>query len=179
MADKKYIVDMFEEIVDNVRANYDPVSLLEPYYDHGHPISIMNKLTVKDGEKVYKFQKYPLIALIQDIQETHSSDLGITYSFSPRIVILSTTDKNYTEQERYTNVFKPILYPIYEEFIEQVHGYYHFVFESYPAYEKYDRVYWGTSNIFGNEATMFNDYLDGIELIFDPINVKRRNGLSC
>ena len=179
MAESKYIVDMFDDIVSRVRALYDTDNNLQPYYDHGHPISIRNKLTAKDGNKVYKFRKYPLVALIQDIPEAHLQDLAFAYEFTPRVVILAPTDKNYTEQERYTNVFKTILYPIYELLINEVLDYELFYFDSYVAHEKYDRVYWGTSNIFGNEATGFNDYLDGIELIFEPIKVKRYKETSC
>lgn len=182
MADKKYIVDMFEDIVSQVRADYDPTNLLEPYYDYGHLISILNKLNAKDGNRVLKLQKYPLIALIQDIQEDHTNDLNIGYSFSPGIVILATTDKNYTEQQRYQNVLKTILYPIYELLIEKIKYYQFFDFETesngIPTYKKWDRVNWGTSTFFGNVATFFNDYLDGIEIQFDPINVYR-TGSGC
>lgn len=237
MADKKYIVDMFDEIVDNMRhtgtvtsfsessgtytitstntmhegwhVTIDSVDYkisdvsstgftitgetgvdltnaswksLEPYYDYGHPISILSKLTTKDGGKYKKWQKYPLIMLLQDIQESHSNDLNFGYSFPASIVLLATTDKNYTEQERYENVFKSVLYPLYESLVHEVKYYQFFDFETesngIPTYNKWDRVNWGTNTLFGNTATILNDYLDGIEMQFDPINVYR-TGTGC
>lgn len=233
MADKKYIVDMFSEIVDNMRhtgtvlsftetsgtytivssntmhegwhvtidsVNYKISNVtssgftitgatgldftsaawksLEPYYDYGHVLSILSKLQAKSGRED-KFQRYPLIMLIQDIEEDHLNDLAVSYTLSPRVVILATTDKNYTEQERYTNVFKPILYPIWELLIDEIQNYQYFKFTGYVEFKKIDRVHWGTSSIFGNEASIFNDYLDGIELLFEPINITRNTGTLC
>ena len=236
MADKKYIVDMFEDIVDNMRhtgtvtsftessgtytivssnsmydgwhvtidsVNYkisnvtssgftitgaiglDFTSVawksLEPYYDYGHIISILSKLQAKSG-KENKFQKYPLIMLIQDIEESHGIDQNVGYSFPVTIVILCLTNKNYTEQQRYQNVFKSLLYPLYESLIHEVKYYQFFDFETgnngIPSFKKWDRVAWGASTFFGNTATILNDYLDGIEIQFDPINVYR-TGSGC
>jgi hypothetical protein len=179
MDGRKYIVDLFEDVVSNVRALYDPTNGLEPYYDHGHPVSILNKLSIKDGSKVLKFRKYPLIILVQDIQENYVNNLGVYYTVSPRIVIMDKSDKNYTEQERYENVFKPVLYPIWELLIEEIQDYKYFKFDGYVEYQKFDRVYWGTSTIFGNEGTILNDFVDGIELLFEPINITRNQGSLC
>lgn len=230
MADNKYIVDMFDEIVDNSRetgivssfsessgtytitssntlkdgwhvtissVNYTISNVsstgftisgeesldftgaswkaLEPYYDYGHIVDILQKLTSKDQNDDYKFQKYPLVALLLDISESHEQELNYEYEFPCRILILDTTDKNYTSQERYTNVFKNTLYPIYETLIEKIKRYPKFDFRPtmLVPHTKSDRVYWGSEGTFGNVGIQFNDYLDGIDLTFEPIKVDK------
>ena len=173
MADKKYIVDMFEEIVASVRADYDTINGLQPYYDYGHIMDIQHKLAAKDEDNNLKFQKYPLVALILDIKEDHEQELNYDYEFPCKILLLHTTDKNYTSQERYANVLKTVLYPIYELLLSYIRTYYHFDFKPTMRvpHEKYDRVFWGNESANGNTATILNDYLDGIELNFEPIKV--------
>lgn len=180
-ANKEFIVDMFEEIVATTRANYDLVNDLEPYYDYGHIQDILTKLTNKDRHDVYKFQKYPLICLITDIEQNYNTDQGILYEFQPRILILAKTDKNYTSQERTENIFKNTLYPIYNQFMIDLVDYGHFDFNTtnYIPHLKTDRYSWGSSGVFGNLGVIFNDYLDGIELIFDPIKVRRYSKSNC
>lgn len=228
MADRKYIVDMFEEVVDSIRqtgnitgssevsgvytidsANslidgwhvvvndntYEVANVtetgfeieantgidftgeswkaLEPYYDYGHVLDILAKLTAKDENEVYKFQKYPLVALILDTEENHDREHYISYSFSPQVLILEQTDENYTSQDRMTNTYKPVLYPIYEDLIEAVKEYTLFYFQpqNLVPHTKHDRMTWGSASVAGNTSTVLNDYLDGIELNFDNIQV--------
>lgn len=180
-ANKEYIVDMFDEIVTRTRSSYDLENGLEPYYDYGHILDILAKLSNKDRHDIYKFQKYPLICLITDIEQNISTEQSILYEFSPRILILAQTNKNYTSQERTENIFKNILYPIYNQFIIDLANYEHFDFKptNYIPHSKTDRYSWGASGVFGNIGVIFNDYLDGIELIFNSIKVKRYSKSNC
>jgi hypothetical protein len=172
----RYSVDMFEEIVANVRAKYDEANNLEPYFDYGHILDILSKLTAKDDNDVNKFRKYPLICLILDQKETHGTSVNYQYTFAPRLLIVTSTQKEYTSQDRTNNTFKPILYPIYDLLIEEVKKYKYFGFEprSLWPHDKYDRYSWGASEIFGNVGVIFNDYLDGIEIISENINVYKQ-----
>ena len=180
-ANKTYIVDMFDEIVSRTRASYDLVNGLQPYYDYGHILDILVKLTIKDGNDIEKFQKYPLICLITDIEQNYGTDQGFLYEFAPRVLILQQTDQNYTSQERTENIFKNTLYPIYNQFMQDVASYEHFYFSptNYVRHSKTDRYSWGASGIFGNLGVIFNDYLDGIEIIFNSIKVRRFSGTNC
>jgi hypothetical protein len=168
-----YIVDMFEEIVSRVRASYDEENNLEPYYDYGHIQGILSKLTAKDSNDVLKFQKYPLICLILDQKEIRGKDIRYDLAFAPRILIVTDTQQDYTEQDRTENSFKPVLWPIYDLLVQEIKDYEHFGFANRKLYDhdKYDRYYWGQSEIFGNQGVIFNDYLDGIEIISRDINV--------
>lgn len=176
MADANYIVDIIGEIVAEVRAEYDPSNLLAPYYDYGHYLDIANKLTAKDENDVFKFQKYPLIMLALDQTETHGQDDRFIYSFSPKIFIFAETQEYYTSQDRMLNVFKPILYPIYHLLVQKIKESEYFFFDNQLLlpHTKIDRMIWGNSAFDGNTATIFNDYLDGIEIEIDNIRVNKQ-----
>jgi hypothetical protein len=133
-----------------------------PYYDYGTWKTLTNKLLKKDQDKEFMYKKYPLIALnvVAPFECVNN-----VYTFTLNIAILAFTDKNYTEQERQLNVFKPILYPLYEAFFNQLKG----QGFSYgkgnlkrPEHKGYDRYFWGSDSDKGNR---FNDPLDAIEII--------------
>lgn len=231
MANVDYIVDLFEEVVDNIRqkgtvasssessGTYTILSeneLLEnwhvtidsvdykisnvsssgftisgetgidftgqswkakePYYDFDHILGTQQKLTTKDLDRVLKFQKFPLILLLLDVEEDKDKNKNFGYEFGCRVLMLAKTLKDYTSQQRYTNVFKPVLYPIYNDLITEMKIYKHFYNESRNLlpHKKTDRVFWGSESNVGNTATVLNDYLDAIELNFESIKVSRK-----
>lgn len=133
-----------------------------PYFMFGHRIEIANALMRKEKDKVQKLAKYPLIALRLPIEEEVDDDV-VTYRLN--IAILDFTDKRYNAQQRYDNVIEPILYPLYEKFMNAlpVGG---FFWESghWPPHTKTDKLFYGTQGAEGNEAYIFNDPLDAIEI---------------
>ncbi len=175
-----YIVDDIGAVVDLMKADADLIAALTaglpalsqqgyqagmPFYMYGHRREISNRLKEKDGDKVYKYQKYPLVALALDTPEKNESGM-IRYTLN--IALLMLTDKKWNAEERYVNVFKPVLYPMYESFLKQLKNVGKFTWESKdarPPHTKIDRPYWGTHAEEGNEANIFNDPLDAIELI--------------
>jgi hypothetical protein len=76
---------------------------LEPFYLFGHRREISNRLLMKDKDRVFKFQKYPLFALRLPIEETVTFDY--VHEVNLNIAILAFTDKNYKAQDRYEEVF--------------------------------------------------------------------------
>lgn len=168
MSDAVYIVDIIGSIVDDVRADYTPPSGYNesaPFYMYGHPLEIIQTLSQKDKHSTLKYQKYPLIALFQDFEERKGASQAVNSDVSLNIVIAVNTDKNYRSDQRYTNTFKTILYPLYNLFLEKIAASNHFgVTEGNISHTKTDRVYWGKQGLYGNEGNIFNDYLDAIEL---------------
>ena len=70
-----YWTDIIEEIVESVQTDTDkPVSLDSgaPYYMHGHPLELHTILEEKGHSSTLKFEKFPLIALIQDFDEENN-----------------------------------------------------------------------------------------------------------
>jgi hypothetical protein len=139
--------------------------LLMPFYMYGHPLEIANRLLDKDKDRVYKYQKYPLIALKMDFEEPIKNGVK---SLSLNLAILNFTDKKWNAEERMANIFKPVLYPIYERFMTELQNSGLFFWpgnQDYPEHTKIDRPYWGTANQQGNVKNIFNDPIDAIEII--------------
>lgn len=134
---------------------------IEPYYLFGHRMEINQRLLAKDKDSVYKFQKYPLIALKLPIVETVEE---YVHDVSLNLAILWYTDKNYTAKQRYDNIIHPKLMPLYYDFMEAIQEGI-MMGLGRPEHQKVDRLFWGITENEGNAKYIFNDPLDAIEII--------------
>jgi len=155
MTASKYIVDIIEDVVDSMT--------LECYYLYGHPVEVVNTLSEWSKHPTKKTEKFPLIMLFQDFEERKGTMQGINSEVSLNIVIATNTLNSYKSEERYTNNFKAILYPLYDEFIDRIKLSGYFESTLFP-HNKFDRVYWGKTGLYGNDGNMFNDFIDAIEI---------------
>lgn len=142
---------------------------LAPYYLFGHRLDIDRRLTEKDKDSIFMFQKYPLIALrlpiIQDINETDVNEI------SANMAVFGFTDKNFTSEERYENVIKPVLHPLYEQLLEALRNSSYISGLGTLPHRRVDRLFWGTETKEGNVKYLFSDPLDAIELIDLKLNI--------
>lgn len=145
---------------------------LAPYFMHGHPIEISNRLNRKN-KGVYQYRKYPLIAVFQDFEERISDELGVYGNAMPTVAIMNITDSNLYTEDRYILNFKPVLYPLYYQFLREIVDSGYFVLRSPKKipHTKIDRVFWGTrlertgdNQIQGGKEAHHDDYIDAIEL---------------
>ena len=152
------IVDIFADIVAEVRKAYDPTSLEQPYYMHGHPVEIATILSEKDASNIYKFKKYPVICLFQDFDEdwSHSS----VECKGLNIAIITETKAEYEAAERYQDTFKNELYPLFNLLLQKIKSSKHLnMTADQITFVKTDRLYWGR-----NEQLIINDFIDAIEI---------------
>lgn len=142
-----------------------------PYYMHGHPLEIVNRLN-KKNKNIYNYQKYPLIALFQDFEEPIGDESEYT-NISPRLIIANLTDPNIDASDRYDRNFRDILYPLYYRFIHEIWRSNKFNVPSprKVPHTKIDRLYWGTSAAQGNESNLHDDFIDAIEINFNGLKV--------
>lgn len=171
--DRRYFVDVFGDIVNEVRKIYDPSGLEKPYYLYGHPIDITKQLELLGGS-TERFKKYPLVCLLLDNPQKRGDSLNVEYSVSPTVLVLARTLPAYISEQRTIETFKPILYPIALELLNQIDNSRHLL--SQPDGIKCtwtDKYFWGKQGIKmkGYEGLIFNDYLDGIQLDFSEIKV--------
>jgi hypothetical protein len=140
-----------------------------PYYMYGHRLEIANRLMLKDRDKAQKREKYPLFALRLDtVEEIDSNETRVKLN----IGIFNYTDKNYSAEDRYVNVFWPILYPLYGMFKDAVFKSGLFFYPGRdPKHKKIDRPFWGISQTEGNSKYIFSDPLDAIELVDLELNL--------
>jgi len=162
------VVKIIGDVVANVRAEYDTVDNEKPYYDYGHIFDITDRLQEKTENPDHKLKQFPLILVIQDFPERFDENL-INRSVEGLTMFLCTETKhNYKPDERYTNTFENILYPVYELLFKYLKQSTEIDKESL-AHEKYDRLFFGKYDIYGNKVLTFNKYIDVIEIIFDKI----------
>ena len=166
-----YVVDIIGEVVAAMRNDseldelfHESLAGMIPFYLYGHKLDIANRLLLKNNDAKFKDQKYPLIALIMDFPEHVAGGMA---HYSLHVVILHLTDPNFTIEDRYEQVFRPILYPLYEKFMVQLRKVGKFTWagdQGFPDHIKTDRPYWGKVYEQGNAAYIFNDRLDALEI---------------
>lgn len=174
------IVDLIDDVVTSMRnlsakdaAKFGIAEgLTSPYYFYGHPMDINSQMIERDKERATKGKVYPAIALRLPSDETMGS--GLTH-YNLNVAIFAETDLNWSAPERYANVIKPILIPLYLLFIDRLkkRG---FVWEgntqSMPPHTRTDKPHYGVEETQGNKAYVFTNKLDAIELTNLKINFK-------
>lgn len=117
---RKYFVDVFENWVANVRAQYDPVidgvGGERPYSYFGSVQEIVNQFIEKSSDSTLSRKKFPCICLVDDFVE-EINHRNTFYEVSPTFYIFQESLETNNAKDRYTSVIKPILYPIFEKFI--------------------------------------------------------------
>lgn len=106
-----YIVDIIKEVVESMTTE------LRPVYIYGKNPQIadeLNKLTSS------KSKKFPLLAVYMPFDER----FGITSYYCevtfPKISICNLTTSTDSPEDRYINVYKPVLYPVFNDFLEKL-----------------------------------------------------------
>ena len=132
-------------------------------YHFGHGAEIVNTFSEITKNASYKKEQFPAICLIQDFPEAVKKSDGYECEASLNIVILTDSKQKYKAADRYANTFKPILYPLYDLFIDRLRNSTE-IAPDYPEHTKTDRLFWGKSGLYGNSGNIFNDYIDAIEL---------------
>lgn len=166
-----YIVDEIGAVVEAVSTKlltqlqaFDPL-ITGVHYQYGHPLEIIETLKQMDESQDYKFRRYPFIGLFQDFPQ-EVGEVGFDSEVTLHLIIARFTVNTYKAAQRYENNFKPVLYPIYLEFLEQLN--FSKAFMKYAPnqipHTKIDRLYWGREGLYKNEGNIFNDFLDCIEI---------------
>lgn len=158
------IVDIIGDVVSDVRLDFTQDNII-PFYDYGTTLEVVNRLSAKTKSDDFYDKKYPLIwYLIGDsIKEEVDNKKSIKRQVTDiSIIICTETNAEYTSEERYTNVIKPILRPLYDSFmsklklnkqLKSIDGFKHNYFEN---------LYWGRNGLYGHEGNIFNDLIDAI-----------------
>jgi hypothetical protein len=151
---------------------------LAPYYEHGHILEIANTLKKKkDG--IYAFKKYPLIILFEDHTYSKSTtDTAIFGTVPARIAIANHTNPTLNSSERYESNFRPILFPLYDKFMDALVSIDYFKTIPDKPYVDHDmspRPYWG-SNLPGDNSNVLDDWIDAIDL--ENVQLQILNGIQ-
>lgn len=120
-----YVVDIIGEVVSAADAalRADATSWLATndkhitykYGDREEIITRMQQLTNAT------YPKYPFIGLVMPFQESRGASVGYYENVTFKEIIIATvSNKTDDFPARYTKWFKPVLYPIYYEFLNQL-----------------------------------------------------------
>lgn len=120
----KSLPELIEEVVASMRnlsakdaAKWGIAAGLDsPYFFYGTPVEINRQLEQRDHGSS-KGKVYPAIALRLPSNEDVKNGL-VNYNIN--IAILMQTKVEYDAPDRYLNVVKPILYPLYELFLDRL-----------------------------------------------------------
>lgn len=172
-ANPLYVIEAFKEWMKAVNDKL-PFTV---YSQYGHIIEVLENMKQLDKQNQSSL-KYPCVILICDFREqvfTPGAFYGQYQDATLNMLIVNSTVNTYKAHERLQHVFKPILYPIYLELMEQikqspitvVYG------NTQLGHTKIDRLFFGREMVYGNTGNIFNDYIDAIEI--QNLRVKLRN----
>lgn len=173
-----YVVDIFAEIVASVNLIVLPImqanetaifgrtTIETVNYQKGHKIELIQTLIEMDRSGTYQTKKYPLVYLVQDFTERRGRNEGEYSEINLNIIIAHHTEQTRKVDDRYTKVFKPVLYPLYYELLNQI-AKHPLIFQSNGddiSHDKTDRLYWGRQAAGGNDQNKLTDFVDAIEI---------------
>jgi len=166
-----YIHEMIRNICTDVTAQTD----FTVHFEHGHGQEIIETLIAMTGDLTLQDQKYPLIALFHDYDEVHEKDPQ-KYEVTLHMVICSLTERTLNTDQRYIQNYYPVIFPVYEAFMKSLARSGYFITdEGQVPHTKTDRVNWGRTSLWGNEAGIFNDHVDALELTNLRLTVLNKN----
>lgn len=119
----------------------------------------------KSGDE--RFNKYPLVHLIQDITTDRGGDAGVYGTANLNIIFAHQTVQTYKMDDRDAKVFKPVLWPMYYEFMEQLKKS-SWIFGTWDTTGEFrhrviKRAFWGNRQLQGAK-NILNDFVDAIEI---------------
>jgi hypothetical protein len=162
------IVDFIGSIVGKTSVAVQQAIGKEVFYFFGHPIEINNTLTSYSATDTFRKQKYPALFLFMDFAEKRNRQQGIEVETTLQLLIVAESNKDDRACDRYAKVFKPVLYPIYEQFIKKLQNDSSVwcPLNGFIAHEKIDRPLISGMQIrtVNGMKNLFNDHLDAVEI---------------
>jgi hypothetical protein len=168
---------IFEDIVStlsitsdgsNKFLGYDNVNnVISVNYKFGYWPTVAAELLAEGDSKVLDGLRYPLIFLNADFEEKMINYRKIR--INPTFYIITETHGDYTIDQRLDNVYKPILYQIYCDFMKAIHNSKKFwLFEKEFLHTRKDLFYLQNLSAAQNQI---NAIVDAIELKFDSLDM--------
>lgn len=165
-----YIVDIVKDLVAKVAIDLSKTI----YYTYGPISEIIQNLKMMTDNYGTADLKYPLVALLTDIDESKGINSDVYAEVDLNILIFTLTDPLYIAPQRTEYSFKPILHPIYESLLDQIDQSNQII--SLPNCEiphnKIDHYKWGKDTI-----PEFADHIDCTEI--KNMNLTIRKKTNC
>lgn len=164
----RILPDLMEDMMRYVRLDLTDKfnSSQKPYFNHDTMQKFINEMLEKDSNSVDKF---PVVYMRPDyIEDYNTGDSRVLYNATIELYIIHRTEPIYKVGNRYEEVFKPILYPIFEALMYRLKHYAGFTFNY--EHSKQDLLQWGLNN-----ENFVNEYIDAIHLTNMTLGVMKTN----
>lgn len=160
------------DVLAEVRAKYDLVNNLKPYYEFGTYMELVKKIGIKDQ---IDGEKYPLVWLVWEAGESQQRwNNSHSYTVNPRFFICNFTSMDYSSVERYDANFVQVLHPI-NELLKYYLQYNNFVSGiGEIKFTLAEHLLWGESLGFQKNKNVLFDTLDAIEIKFENLEINKR-----
>jgi len=167
--------DILREIVAEVSSNLASESSLDiaqVSFMHGTLLDINNELASKSKNPNEKGVTFPLVIFLYKSDEKFTDKYNSTLELE--ILICTGTKPTYSNDDRYTNNFLPILYPIYAELKEAIgRSKYFWGYKKTFLHTKTDLPHAGQESTNGPVAYNFSVPIDAIMLSNVNLKVSR------
>ena len=159
------VKDLFEDIVQSISTVNHPI-----YFFYGYWPEIVQDIMAKGRSRTLEKQCYPAIMLNANFSRK-KNEYDRT-QINPTFHIIAQTDANYSANDRIENIYKPIIYPIYDKFLKQIHDSRKFFVSSVIEREEQDLYYLRGGDKSQNKI---NDYVDALEVKFPNLQLLNKN----
>lgn len=156
-----YIYDLFRTIAANTATQLGQ----NIHFIFGPATEIRDTLAQMSADQTVAQGKYPMIALITDMNESRGLNYQDYATINANIIIATLTQQSLKAQERLDTSFEQTLYPIYFELLRQITRSRYFIlnYDRLIPHTKIDRFNWGRQQLF-NDANLGTDFIDAIEI---------------
>lgn len=166
-----FVVDILREVVAKteakvlaeIQAAQPDRGIVNINFVPGTPLEITDVLDVMGQQPTGDPKRFPLVGVFLPIREGKGRQIGIDGIEGIRICI-AMVNRNLTDRtpERYERNFKPILYPIYYEFLNQLDADKRILSPSSNGF-KHTKIDWPYYDP-NEQKNAFNEYVDAIEI---------------
>lgn len=163
-----YVVDIIRDVV--TATNTAVIAELQAYspsitainFVPGTEGEITDVLTLMNQQQSQKLTTWPLFALIMSFAEDKGRIVGMDGVEDLNIIIARRGNNTDKTPARYANNFKPVLYPIYLEFMNQLYlsGKFSINTPDNIPHTKIDFPYYNADK----DVNVFNSYVDAIQI---------------
>jgi hypothetical protein len=152
-----FLVDIFKELVDAAKV---ALNLPNLNYQFGYVDELKDTLIQWSKTEEFASKKYPLIWLRQPFRLRRNEPQGY-YGTADNIsfFIINEANKEQKAKDRVVANFKPVLYPIYREMLNQINNHPAIGLEYNRGHVLVDRYYWGDK-----QQEEITDVVDCIEV---------------
>ena len=156
---------ILEQLKENETSALGGTKIQQIRYSKSSYNELLENLAQADGSSEERFNKYPLTHLVQDVVVDRGNEVGVYGTASLNIIFIHQTEQTYKIEQRDEKVFKPILWPMYYEFLAQLYNSGWVVFNDVGEYrhQVIKRAYWGNRKLKSSELIL-NDFVDAIEI---------------